>query len=197
MMAGLPLQDLIRRANRVLRGARRDGGPAARERRGVGVGRARRGRRLAGLRTARHRQAEQQTAEHGACVGAEDHGSHYLDGAEAKKREGDTLIRPNRMDVAAGLALRAALLVYCVAAPGWAVLRGAGFSSQSWMDYVLAGAAAGAAVTTSTVTLLLLAGLYTRPILVILLLVPPLYLAWARFTTAGRAMGDQEFLLKA
>jgi hypothetical protein len=84
------------------------------------------------------------------------------------------------MDVAAGVALRALLLIYCVAAPGWAFLRWVGFASRSWIDYAIAGAAAGAALTSVTVTVLLLLGVYTRPLAIVLLLVPAISLAWPR-----------------
>src|SRR5436190_19417768 len=80
------------------------------------------------------------------------------------------------MDVLAAVALRIALVMYCVAVPGWAFLSHVGFSSRSWIDYLIAGAAAGSAITSLTVTLLLLAGVYTRPVAVVLLLAAAVWL---------------------
>lgn len=84
------------------------------------------------------------------------------------------------MELALSLAPRAALLLYCLFVPGWAVLRAAGFASTARHDWLLACLSAGAASTSFTVTVLLLAGLYYRPLTILLLLVPLAYLVWSR-----------------
>ena len=83
------------------------------------------------------------------------------------------------MDLALPLALRAGLLTYCLLVPGWAMLRAAGFVAASRLDWLLACLAAGAASTSLTVTTLLLAGLYFRPVAILVLALPLAYLVWS------------------
>jgi hypothetical protein len=83
------------------------------------------------------------------------------------------------VDLVFSIALRAGLLLYCLIVPGWALLRVARFASASKLDRILACVSAGAAATSLTVTTLLLAGLYYRPLAIILLLVPLGYLVWS------------------
>ena len=83
------------------------------------------------------------------------------------------------MELLLALALRVGLLLYAVIVPGFAVLRAAGFASRSKLDWLLAVLTAGAAATSLTVTTLLLVGIYYRPLLIVLLLLPLGYLAWS------------------
>lgn len=91
------------------------------------------------------------------------------------------------MDLVLALAFRVGLLLYAVVVPGLAVLRLAGFASASKLERVLACLAAGAAATSLTVTTLLLAGIYYRPLLVALLLLPLGFLVWDRVRSRHQA----------
>jgi hypothetical protein len=98
------------------------------------------------------------------------------------------------MELLLALALRVGLLLYAVIVPGFAVLRAAGFASRSKLDWLLAVLTAGAAATSLTVTTLLLVGIYYRPLLIVLLLLPLGYLASSAMrprTVAGLTGGAE------
>ena len=78
------------------------------------------------------------------------------------------------------MAVRLAILSYCLVIPGRALVRWLGVQTTSRIDAILIVVILSLSSVSAAVTLLLFANLYFRVVLVVLLLCPAVFLIWSR-----------------